>query len=63
MIKFTAINIQYEDDKVSRYIVSYDSHGEGATISGQVNISANDADLSNIIDVTKEVLKVIINGE
>lgn len=62
MFKFNSITMQYKDESISRYIVSYDCVSDDATINGQINISAKDADLSNILDVAKEKLTKIVNG-
>lgn len=61
MFKFNSITMQYTENEVSRYIVSYDCISEEATINGQINISAKDADLSNILDIAKEKLTKIVN--
>lgn len=63
-MKFSSINISYDmNDEIESYIVSFTSRKEESSLDGQIRISADEANLSNIIEVAKMKITDVVNEE
>lgn len=51
------------NDEIESYIVSFTSRKEESSLDGQIRISADEANLSNIIEVAKMKITDVVNEE
>lgn len=63
-MKFNSIHLVYDEEtkEVDHYIVSYSAMNDQASMDGQISVPGDKANLSNVLDVTREYMVELVRS-